>query len=406
MKKYWKLIAFGCATLLVLGIFYTKNSTYSKHLPQFSLETIQGDDEIADSFTLFAEKYYMDSIESLKLDKNGTSYLRDESYFTRLEGFTRNQEEEKWQEEYRSFMRGKDEYTGGFYETEEKLAYASVLNTVPLRYDYDTFNLEVLDKTSKKVKGFKVDIPDYSKYWNQQIMYVNLKDDELSIIMERNYDVDENTHGTHIDRYTFDMEKEQIIDEERILESEMNYAEDIHEEIMVHTSDQDKNHVIIAHQLTRYEFEEDEQGEIIDSKEFVETDELIKYNAETKSKEVIKLPKDIESAVFMAFDEEKYYFTDEKSPKVKVIPYLIDGGKIEDAWEVDVPRPEGGSWANYATVKDQKVYFLNENYEESGLPTIFALDLQKEALAYLGEITVNKESIDSNEFYFGEMTIQ
>jgi|SRR5690625_402391 len=97
----------------------------------------------------------------------------------------------------------------------------------------------------------------------------------------------------------------------------------MHGDIAFHTSDHDKDHIIISKQQYRYENIEREDGEFIDQRESVVASEVIRYNVQTKKLEEISLPKDIEKATFMAFDEDTYYFTDHSSPNIRVIPYEL-----------------------------------------------------------------------------------
>src|SRR5690625_4225594 len=151
MKKYWKLIVFIVVTSVILISFYIKSASYSDQMPQFTIQTIEGDSSVADTLIIDGQGYYrMDHFESFQIDHTGTHYLRDESYSKRLIGSYLKPNIEKWQKDYRHFMRGKTEYSGTFHEGEDILAYVNIVSSSPLAWTADTFDIHILNKETKK----------------------------------------------------------------------------------------------------------------------------------------------------------------------------------------------------------------------------------------------------------------
>ena len=58
-------------------------------------------------------------------------------------------------------------------------------------WEYDTFDIHVLNKTTKQQYQFNVEIPEHQKYWNQEIIYSYMEDNELTIVTENNFDTDD-----------------------------------------------------------------------------------------------------------------------------------------------------------------------------------------------------------------------
>ncbi len=398
MSKYWKSITFGVMTIIVLTLFYVNNANYSKQLPQFSIEKTDGEAETLDNLAVDAQYYYaMNGVESIRVDQAGTNYLRDENYFKRLEGFSQGPEIEQWQQDFRSFMRGKNAYEGHFLETDKELTYANVIADSSFSWEFDTFEIHILDKTTNKDHYFTVNIPEYTKYRHQDILYTHVNNDEFTIVTEGNYDEDK-MNKVDVNRYTFNTETEVLIEEERIYETTLSQSEQIDEEIFVHTSDRDNDYFIIEKQKNVFEDIESPRGEITDVAHSLETKALIKYNAETKKKEEIDLPKEIEKAPFIGFDDTTYYFTDITTSNVTIIPYVYKDDNMLETWEVDVKQPEDASWGTYATLKDNKLYYLDHRFDEATLPDLYVIDLEKEQLTFKGEVTT-KEPIKGIERY-------
>lgn len=405
MSKYWKSITFGFITIIVLTFFYANNANYSKQLPQFFIEKTGGEAETLDNIAVDAQYYYaMNGVESIRVDEAGTNYLRDENYFKRLEGFSQGPEIEQWQQDYRSFMRGKSAYEGHFVETENELTYANVIADSSFSWEFDTFEIHILDKATKEDSYLTVKIPEYAKYWDQNIIYTHVNNDEFTIVTEGNYDEDK-MNKVDVNRYTFNTETEALIEEERIYETTKRQSEEINEEIIVHTSERDTDYFIIEKQENVFENIESPTGEIMDVAHSIETKALIKYNAETNKKEEIDLPKEVEEASFIGFDDMTYYFTDTTNAKVTIIPYQYKDDTVLESWEVDVEQPEDASWGTYATLKNNKLYYLRHEFDEVTLPDLFVIDLEKERLTFKGEITT-KEPIKGMERYdFQEMFV-
>src|SRR5690625_1280025 len=218
-------------------------------------------------------------------------------------------------------MRGKDEDIVLFYEGADRLAYVSVISSSPLTWVADTIDDNMLDKETKNQRHFQVQIPDASKYWYQDIAHVYMIDNEVMDIMESNYEGKNESSGVDVNLLTLDMETKQLVGEENLFLSTAESDEMMYEEITLHTSDQDEAHVVIAKQRTNYEDEETTDGEVTDSNHVTKTDELMKYNLQTKKTEQIAIPKEMENATFITFDEERVYFSDNTNSNIRIIPY-------------------------------------------------------------------------------------
>lgn len=405
MSKYWKSITFGVITIIVLAIFYVNNINYSKQLPQFSIEKTGGEAKALDNVVVDAYYYYaMDGVESIRVDQDGTNYLRDENYFKRLEGFTQSPEMEEWQKNYRSFMRGKNDYSAHFVGTDKALTYANIIADSSFSWEFDTFEIHILDKATKEDSYLTAEIPRYGKYWDQTVIYTHINKGEFTIVTEGNYDEDK-MNKVDVNRYTFNMETGRLIDEERIYETTKSQSEQIDEEIIVHTSDQNQDYFIMEKRENAFENIESPTGGVMEVAHSIETKSLIKYNAETKQKEEIELPEEIQTIPFIGFDDTTYYFTDEANANVSIIPYHYKDDKVLESWEVDVEQPKDASWGAYARLKDNKLYYLDHGFDDATLPDLFVVDLEKEQLTFKGEITTKELPKDIERYEFQEMFV-
>src|SRR5690625_329784 len=169
MKRYWKLFVLILITVLTISTFYIQSSLAMNKLPKFNIEHINGDPE--ELKKLIIEGYYVDDDHDaayMEIDKDGTKYDKPSSYIVLLSLMDHPDEIKSLQKRYRNFMRDKQENINGFFENDEILIYANVKTKyrhIGGMSDHKfTFEIEKLDKQSKKKDKFSLPVPKQNNY--------------------------------------------------------------------------------------------------------------------------------------------------------------------------------------------------------------------------------------------------
>src|SRR5690625_406845 len=149
MRKYWKLTTIVGIIILCLGVFYVKSLNISKLYPSFTIETVTGEAKLMEDIIYNGEIHedgYWYTVESFQLTEDGTNYLLDEPYFTRLNYMFPSNQIERLQKDYRHFMRGKAQEPNLYYEDDKVLAYVNTISKSTWNYYDNYFEIDVINK--------------------------------------------------------------------------------------------------------------------------------------------------------------------------------------------------------------------------------------------------------------------
>lgn len=190
MKKTVKKAMLSCilvvSSLLVLGAYYVLAA--SDRMPPFILATVQGDEREASEVEIHG--YYLDrwNRPSLVITSRGADYETERSMYQLEVGeagywYYGHPEIAQLIDEYRSFMRGKD-MLYQFYQDDESVIYIDVVNenTEDSAGGNLEWVVEVLDKSTKRVNKFAVEIPVEHVFQYIQILDVQRIDDEIHVL--------------------------------------------------------------------------------------------------------------------------------------------------------------------------------------------------------------------------------
>ncbi|MFD2130684.1 hypothetical protein ACFSKI_05480 [Pseudogracilibacillus auburnensis] len=393
MKKYGKLIALVIFTAVIFGVFYVNAKTLTSTLPQFSFHKLEGNDQAVESLVVNGDIFSSIYGESFQIDQEGTKYRRDKSFIHRSVGYYRPIEIERLQNEYRNFMRGKEEDPNAFFENDDVLAYGSTpYDFWSFSFDNFTFEIAVLDKHTNKTTSFSLPIPNRKDFWYIEPYGVKFKDDTLSMVtMNSIYDELSEEENTQVHIYTFDTKKKQLINDEVIIDLTSRNSEVGYSSIDLMLNDKtDEDQLIVLHSFTSYM--ESSGNEIVDEyTEVVEMKEAIKYNFETGEKEEIVLPKDEDIGIPFAFVDNTLYFAKVANKNLTIIGYDSDGKKLKN--NLDIPlinKYVSTSDIIYqGLVKDSVLYFVPSSIDYDELGSIIVVDLKSLTLSYSGQIAIS-----------------
>ncbi|MEI3604207.1 hypothetical protein SPD48_00765 [Pseudogracilibacillus sp. SE30717A] len=395
MRKYWKTIALSVFIVIGISMFYINVNTVTKEFPRFNFKIIEGNEEAVDKLVINGDLYNgMTNFEQFRVNSTGTTYLRDEPFSKRIIGYYQDIYGEDLQKEYRTFMRGKSTDPAKFYETDEILAYAETPYSF---WSYDTyeFEIDILNKKTKKTVSFSTPIPDRANYWYVAPYGVYVDENEISIITlneQVNEDVIENT-SVHV--YTYNIDTEQLVGEEVIDSLNYSSSEDGYNDIQVMAIDEN---IFISQQKVNYIETEDDFAY-----EKVNTEKIIHYNVNTHTKEEFTLPEKQEIGMPITIIGDELFLASINDNKLEIISLNLIEGEINSQKEIEVSNSFLSLYDLYqAKVKDGKYYFIpsSEDFNETTMITV--VDLESLTVDYLGEIEpVGSSAIDEEvEMYF------
>ncbi|WP_156290306.1 hypothetical protein [Oceanobacillus salinisoli] len=387
MLRYWKLIGIFTIIILSVGTYYVQAGLASNNYPDFSIQKISGDDKAVEDLTLITR--YVSNNHSygdyLKITREGSVYQSELSYMDRLTGLYIDSEIKRLQKDYRNFMRGKGESIPTFFENEEWLVHVG-----PFGIDYHetSFEVEMLDKNTKDVTSFQVNIPD-KNYQYMNIQDVQMIQDELSIVTRNFYSggpSQSDTEEFHV--YRVDIGNQKIISDDVIYSNEGDYTGSE----WTHLGEVNSYSSIGQEDYFVFRLDYVEQDDRADSSMHTRT-EYIAYEYAANELVEIDLPdklKGIENIVHV--NGSTIYFIETKEEELQITAYHIENQELNT---IDIQTTEEVYDMNYfPIVKNGNMYITNFGDEGAN---VLVIDTETEELLYEGKV----ESTDQQSFKDG-----
>jgi len=377
MKRYWRLIVIVTVVILTIGAFYIKSSLAAGNYPEFKIEKISGNERLINSVILNGNYTAGNSMgESVKVTPDGSEYNSNQSFIERIQGLYNNKIY-RLQQEYRGFMRGKTGSITSYFEEEETLAYAEVINqSVRISNNDMEFDIAVLNKENDETISFTVPVPNRAMYTQVYVEDVQMTDDTLKVVT-RNFSKD---GGNAIYLYSFDIMKQEINEDERVAITGENENNAMNHLGMISASDQTaaQKYIIFSK----------------DSPDGQDVQGYIVYNLETGEQRTLEPSQDL-SGDALAYDNEYLYF----SIGNQIVQYNIETDEITA--EIDLPSQDtsnGDMQRNTLPmlhVDSDKMYLLTGNPGKKTSQNIAVIDTTTGETLYNGQLT-SKKPIDQN----------
>src|SRR5699024_1384790 len=377
MKRYWRLIVIVTVVILTIGAFYIKSSLAAGNYPEFKIEKISGNERLINSVILNGNYTAGNSMgESVKVTPDGSEYNSNQSFIERIQGLYNNKIY-RLQQEYRGFMRGKTGSITSYFEEEETLAYAEVINqSVRISNNDMEFDIAVLNKENDETISFTVPVPNRAMYTQDYVEDVQMTDDTLKVVT-RNFSKD---GGNAIYLYSFDIMKQEINEDERVAITGENENNAMNHLGMISASDQTaaQKYIIFSK----------------DSPDGQDVQGYIVYNLETGEQRTLEPSQDL-SGDALAYDNEYLYF----SIGNQIVQYNIETDEITA--EIDLPSQDtsnGDMQRNTLPmlhVDSDKMYLLTGNPGKKTSQNIAVIDTTTGETLYNGQLT-SKKTIDQN----------
>ncbi|MGM8211344.1 hypothetical protein ACLIBH_00985 [Virgibacillus sp. W0430] len=385
MAKYWKLITITTVIVFSIAAYYTQAALATKGYPQFSIKSIEGNEDVIDSLVISADYKWHYVGEPLRIDKTGSHYWRDESYLTQLKSYYQPIETEVLQDEYKSFMRGREKWEGYIENGDTYVAYANI----PYTYygsALQKFDLAVLNKDTKETVAFEHPIPNLGDYYYFNVLNVQYTDDKLLVITENGKEGE----MIELHLYTFDM-NEQVLISDDVIQSfaykEMEYG---YESIEVIPSEEEGNYsVAITFQTYKHLNRPNDYG----AHEVVEH-EIVIYDPLSKSSQLIKgIKADERIGSVVAYNNGNLFFKQYSvNGSFSIAKYNVENEVHEDDF-ITFPAVFNEPFSlEEITVKvhEGNLYGITPYTDKTANAYIVASDIETGELGYYGEITPEK----------------
>ncbi|MHA6253283.1 hypothetical protein [Oceanobacillus sp. CAU 1775] len=208
MRHYWKLLVLAIVILLTFGAYYIQTAIAKGVQVELDLKANVDTEGIHDDIEIYGnfyessgqnEIYYGTGYDSFKLSSEGTHYQSESGYFERMTGaYYSPSKMEQLRKDYKGFMRGKDNLEL-FHENDTEVAYVGPFSQSRTNRGF-YFDISILDKSTKDVQSFKIDLADETAYDFLSIETVELVDDEIHIFSNIQYQGQESLSIFKVDR--------------------------------------------------------------------------------------------------------------------------------------------------------------------------------------------------------------
>lgn len=220
MKRYWKSILLAAVTLVAISSFYLQSAASSERIFQVNLRDVEGNRGALNDATI------QGNIQTIGGDYDGlgfqlyedTTLYEDElSYFDQLNAtFYKADKILHYNENYRSFMRGKTDNPQMYFETEKYILYGNDVVKYQQNATHQSFEISRLNKKTEEFEDFIFPLnekPDASYMYVNDVFY---KDNRLTLLVQQD-SYEENIYRNDYYVYVWNFETETMEVEQKPL---------------------------------------------------------------------------------------------------------------------------------------------------------------------------------------------
>lgn len=415
MKKYSKLIVLLIVITVTFSIYYLEENTLSEAFAQFHMKTIEGDEAIEEQVVIKGDFYSSyNTGEVFKITQQGTHYLRDESFFDRMDAYYIPEKVKQLQQENRRFMRMKSEDHNAYVETEDMIIYADIPYTrwgVLKGY----VEVETYNRDTKETHRYEIDAPELVDY--SMIENVYIRDNHLYIsVLNMSYDVAAEQDRTLVYVFDFNLEKEtldetyKITMEELFDYSEMTkvFVDDENNPTKMLISGTGIEYETIENQEKTFSESPENEGEEIDE-EIIGFQRLKTIDLQTGKTSNISLDQIEKNSIPIGYTGDEIVFVQIDRNSLVYHLYDIATQQVTKTLPIEIK-------ANYISLWDLEENIINDhhvytliNHDAENRGTLIAVDMKSLELTYKGivEPKAHKQSMkDPIDVYFHTLEIR
>ena len=399
MKRYWKIILLCFVAAIAIGTFYIRSGFADQKNITIEFEKVSGNEDELNDLTILGDYSVGNIYHSLKIQKGETIDNTNQSFFEQLDRTNVSPVFKGLVENYSGFFRSKHLDPGYFFENEELLAYAGLegendyVNTM----SEITFDIDVLNKETKKTTSIEADVPGSNHYGWMDVRDVQVIDDEIKVFIQ-GFRKDE---GNDLLVYTFNINEQKLVSHETYFstpEVESGWA-DISMVDDQNSIQQEKYHLI------KMETYDDQNAKGMDGESTLVANEVLIYNIENNQSEKLTVPDEMlgmnDSPTFTLLDSTIYMYNLTENG-LEVNHYDIETEKWGEKWTFDLPNQKHDEDAPYFEVLNGKIYIITAI--DNG-HTLSIADVKTGEPLYEGNLLVKNKKDQQKDYhlYFHEI---
>ncbi|MFF2175905.1 hypothetical protein ACFVT8_05500 [Lysinibacillus sp. NPDC058147] len=387
MKKYWKTILISLIIVMTIGTYYIQQAM-AKGV-SFKIETTSGNKGEIENLIIQANYQSGDIIRGLHISKD-SSTNQSRSFIGELIGRNNPLMFQKYIEEHRSFMRGKELNPGQYFEDEDRLIYTTFQSNGRKegRGNLFTLQIETLDKHTKDSSSFEINMPDQVRYdWiNERDVYV--ENGKIKILGTSYLNGEEELHIYTVDENKKELEHDSILTKK---ESEEIGKASIH---IFNDFKNVQNENYLLYMIEKYNQLENGERETIFSKMY-----LYNYlNNEVKEWTIPAELKPYMKSIFL--NGTDIFIPVHSANRLELNRYNIEMKQWEEPLNFKYPNITNDEEKPFLQITDGKLYLVDRVSDGH----LFIIgDLRTGESLYEGKIIVeNKENLDADYSLFIE----
>ncbi|QDQ02363.1 hypothetical protein FOH38_18825 [Lysinibacillus fusiformis] len=393
MKKYWKTILISLVIVTTIGSYYIQAARASKNDFPFKIETTSGNKKEIENLILQASYQNGDIHRWLYISKDGsTNLMSRQAYIERLIAPHVPLMFQKYIQEHRNFMRGKELNPSKYYEDEARLIYTTDPNNRQkvIQGNLLTLKIDILDKHTNNSSSFEINTPAQASYdW----MYVNdiyVENEEIKILVT-NYLIN---GGRELHIYTVN-EKNKELEQDSII-AKIEQEEGVYSEIsLINDFKNIQNENYYFYMVEKYkEGMGGARPEIISSQMYL-------YNNITNEVEEWAMPAELKANKdLMILHGEEIFVPILSANDLELNRYNIEKKQWEEPVNFNYPSTVNDKDTPFLQLTEGKLYLVNRIADDH---LLFIGDLLTGESLYEGKIIVeNGENLDTNYSLYNE----
>ncbi|MEW9052080.1 MAG: hypothetical protein AB2392_13055 [Neobacillus sp.] len=397
MKKYWKFTSIVVLIVLSIGTFYVTSALSAEQYPEFVIQTQTGDEKEIDSLVLEGA-YAADTSTgnyrgtNVEINEEGSSY-KNHSFLDRVIGQPPTLVK-RLQDEYRTFMRGKNSQVQSYFENEQYVAYAAENyqhGTLSTRFFLD---LSVLNKEDGKIDTFTLEIPDGKELDYFYVEDVQMVEGELHVITQNAVRMirDQLNHEEHI--YTIDVAGQKISSHEAIIQVPEE-QEDLRSNIQIVQTSPTQAHEQLIFVKTDWRIFEDAES----IRDEVASREVYSYDLRTKETMKIDVPNlPLDENQLSYFENSTIYFMNLDGQELVVTPYSLVDHQVGKQSRIQLSGVEGLMHGHTTIVKENKLYLVSPQMTPTIDADVIVADIRSGDILFKGQLAMKDASEEKGNF--------
>lgn len=399
MKKYWKPIILFAIVLVTFSIYYVHGALAKEELPELELVTVSDKNDIAENITI--EGNYENgrmSWNEFKLTAQDMMDYSDLGYLERLNNSYSHVNTAKLIEDYRGFMRGKNEREL-LYEDEGRIVYVG-----PYSQDKgkNEFEVAILDKVKNEEKDVTVKIAEEAGFEYMYIEEIQAAGDKIYVFTSNYY-----RDGEQLRVYEIDINEEKITDQKtlEILPADSYYS-------VLNNFGNIKEEPYLVYKVEENKWDEETgEGEIVSL-------EVKSYHVQSGEQRTITLPPewdknidannmyDVHSSNHYVIKDEFIYFIIHVEERIDIYPYHLEKNELGEVRHIPLEPTVSEGVVGYFAAGEGFSFISSVGENGSNQRKLFVIDLDNAEIQYEGDIKItnaNREMlpylIEFNDVY-------